>query len=235
MRNYLYNMEKNDIIIDYKEWVVPTSWDDITLKKFQDIQRYYDEKEGGFDVRDVIHILCDKSVDEVNALPVDFLNIILEKLSFMQENPKEKEPSNKVIIDGVTYQVNLQQKLKTGEYIAADSIIRSDKNNFAALLAILCRKEDEVYDSTFENEVLEDRIRMWEVQRVMEVMPIINFFIQCYATLQIPTLLSLEVEEGINHTRKLIETSRRNGDLSLLSTIRLKRKLKKLEKSIKSI
>lgn len=226
-------MEENSINLG--EWNVPSSWNDITLKKFQEIQRYYAEKDDKFDVRDVIHILCDKSIDEVNALPMDFLDIILEKLSFMQENPREKEPSNKVMIDGVTYQVNIQQKLKTGEYIAADSIMRNDKNNYAAILAILCRKDGEIYDSTFENEVLEDRIRMWEVQGVMEVMPIINFFIQCYITLQIPTQLSLEVEEGISHTRKLIETSRANGDISALSTIRLKRKLKKLEKSIKSI
>lgn len=226
-------MEENSINLG--EWNVPSSWNEITLKKFEEVQRYYAEKDDKFDVRDVIHILCDKTIDEVNALPMDFLDIILGKLSFMQENPREKEPSNKVVIDGVTYQVNIQQKLRTGEYIAVDSIIRDDKYNYAAILAILCRKEGEIYDSTFENEVLDERIRMWEVQGVMEVMPIVNFFIECYITLQIPTLLSLEVEEAINHTRKLIETSKQNGDLSALSTIRLKRKLKKLEKSIKSI
>lgn len=226
-------MEENSINLG--EWNVPSSWNEITLKKFEEVQRYYAEKDDKFDVRDVIHILCDKTIDEVNALPMDFLDIILGKLAFMQENPREKEPSNKVVIDGVTYQVNIQQKLRTGEYIAVDSIIRDDKYNYAAILAILCRKEGEIYDSTFENEVLDERIRMWEVQGVMEVMPIINFFIECYITLQIPTQLSLEVEEAINHTRKLIETSKQNGGLSALSTIRLKRKLKKLEKSIKSI
>ena len=227
-------MEEN--IIDFKEWTVPTSWNEITLKKFQEIQRYYsDKEEKTVDIRDVIHILCDKTIDEVNSLPIEFTEKILEKMEFLKESPQVKEPSNKIEINGEIYQVNIQNKLKTGEFVATESIRKEDPYNMAAILAILCRKKDEIYDSTFENEMLEDRIRMWEVQSAVEVLPIVNFFIQCYIASQIPIQLSLEVEEGINHIRKNIETSRRNGDLSALSTMRLMRKLKKLEKSIKSI
>lgn len=31
--------------IDYGSWTVPTDWSQISLKQFQDIERYYDDKD----------------------------------------------------------------------------------------------------------------------------------------------------------------------------------------------
>lgn len=223
-------MEENSINLG--EWNVPSSWNEITLKKFEEVQRYYAEKDDKFDVRDVIHILCDKTIDEVNALPIDFLDIILGKLSFMQENPREKEPSNKVVIDGVTYQVNIQQKLKFGEYVSADGILKNDKYDYASLLAILCRKEGEVYDSKFEAEVFPSRVEMFEKQSVVDILPIIGFFLQCYITSQIPTQLFSEVEEAINHIAQSLDSSDKIGGFRKFY---LKWRVKTLRKSLKSI
>ena len=227
-------MENKENTIDLGSWIVPSSWNDITLKQYQDIERLHDsDKE--FDIRDYIHILCNKTEDDVNALPLEFLEKIMEKLSFIQEPIKEIEPSNKLKIDGIEYSVHTEQQLKTGEYVAASTVLKEDKHNYAAILAILCRKEGETYDSTFENEVVEDRIKMYEKESIVNVLSIINFFLSCYITSEIPIQLSLEVEEAIRRIRQDIENSKRSGALSALSTIRLKRKLRKLEKSIKSI
>ena len=228
-------MKDNDNIIDFGSITVPTRWEDVTLKMYQDIERLYDGKDESFDVRKVIHIMCGLSEDEVNSMPVDFLERIMAHLTFLQTKPEDKEPSNSIVIDGEKYTVHTENKLRTGEYIASDTAMKCDKHNYAAILAILCRKEGEVYDSHFENEILEDRIKLWEKQPVVNILPLICFFMECYIVLQMPTLLSSKVEEALDLTRKDIETLQRNGEISKRCMKSQMKKLKKLEKYINSI
>lgn len=223
-------------IIDYGELNIPEKWEDIDLKTYQEIEKYYeDKKEESFDVFDVIDILTGKDKDYIKSLPMEFLDIILDKLSFLTVSPQTPEPSNKITIDGETYTIHFENQLKVGEYIAADSILKSDKHNYAALLAILCRKDGELYDSHFENEVIEDRIKFWEKQPVTKVLNLISFFLQLANLLYLPTLLSSQIEEAINLTQQNIDNLRKNGEISAFSTKLLKRKLKKLRKSINTI
>lgn len=228
-------MKDNDNIIDFGSITVPTKWSDVTLKMYQDIERLYDGKDESFDVRKVIHIMCGLSEDEVNSMPVDFLEKIMAHLTFLQTKPEDKEPSNSIVIDGEKYTVHTENKLRTGEYIASDTAMKADKHNYAAILAILCRKEGEVYDSHFENEILEDRIKLWEKQPVVNILPIIGFFLELYIVLQMPTQLYSKVEEAINLTRKDIETLQKNGEVSKRCMKSQMKKLKKLEKYINSI
>lgn len=228
-------MDKNENIIDLGVWKVPTDWTQVSLKMFQEVERYYDEKDKEFDVRDVLHIFTDKSIDEINSLPVDFIDSIMEHLLFLQTKPEEKEATNKIVIKGETYQVNVMEKLKVGEYVAVDTVMKSDKHNYAAILGILCRKEGEIYDSRYEAEVLNDRIRMFEEQSIVDILPIVGFFLNCYVALVTPTLLSSKIREAIDLTRRDIETSVKNGEVSRRSMRCAMKKLRKLEKSLDSI
>lgn len=222
-------------IIDYGKWTVPTRWEEVTLKQFQDIERYYEDKDKKFDVREVLHIFTDHTQDEINALPVDFLEEIMTHLIFLQTKPEDKEPSNKIMIDGEEYTIHTENKLRTGEYIASDTAMKGDRHNYAAILAILCRKDGEIYDSHFENEVLEDRIKLWEKQPVVNILPLIGFFFELYIVLQMPTQLYSKVEETLDLTRKDIETLQKNGEISKRCMKSQMKKLKKLEKYINSI
>ena len=219
-------------IIDFGKIIIPSSWDEITLKQWQEINKYYKEKESSVDIREILHILTNKTIDEINELPMEFLETILDKLSFLHEEPKQKEPTNKIIIDGEIYQVNIQNKLKTGEYVAADTIIKQDPDNLAAILAIICRKEDEKYDSKFENEVLPERVKMFEEESVTEILPIISFFLQCYMLSNLPSQLFSKVEEVLNLTQQSIDSSQKIG---VFKRCYLNWQMKKLKKSIKSI
>ncbi len=235
MQSNFINMENKENIIDFGSITVPRSWDELDLKTFQEIESYYSDKDKEFDVRDVLHILIHKDVDFINSIPYEFTESILEKLSWLGEEPKYDEPTNKVEINGELYKVNVQEKLRTGEFVAVDTILKHDKHNYAAILAILCRKDDEQYDSKFENEVMQSRVEMWERQPVMKVMPIVTFFLTLWLTSNQLTQLYSMVEEALNLSAESIENSRKNGDLSAWSTLLLKRKLKKLRKSIPHI
>ena len=224
-----------DEIIDYGEITVPTSWNEISLAKYQEIEEFYKDKDKKFDLLDVINIFISKDKDYIMSLPAEFLEMILDKMSFINEQPKVDKPTNKIEIDGETYQINFQNKLKTGEFVAAEMAMKDNQHNYAILLSILCRKDGEIYDSKFENEILEDRIKLFEQQPITKILPLVSFFLNLWAILEIPTQLSMVVAEEINHTVKHIETLHQNGEVSKRYMKSLTKKLKKLEKSIKSI
>lgn len=222
-------MDKN--IIDYGKISIPTSWDEITLKQFSDIERYYSDKDTKFDARQVLHIFTNKTIDEINELPIEITELLMSKLVFLQERPKDVEPSNKIKIDGEEYVINVMEKLKTGEYVSIDTILKGDKYDYASILAVLCRKKDEVYDSKFEAELFDSRREMFEKQPITKILPIIGFFLNLYIMLEIPTQLSLVVEEELNRIQKDIEISQRIGASKKRY---LKWRMKRLRKLLKS-
>ena len=231
-------MAKITVEKDFGEWKVPQSWDDLTLGKFQELERLYDTEDGNerkFDVRDVLDLMTDRTKDEINELPIEFTDMLLRKMYWLHEQPQFGKPSNKVTIDGVQYTVHNENEMKFGEYVALDTALKGDKHNYAAMLAILCRKDGEIFDAKFENEILPSRIEFWKNVSVMKVMPIVSFFLELSSMSLQVSQLSLEIQEGINHILKHIETSKRNGVFSALYTKWQVRKLKKLQKSIKNI
>lgn len=230
-------MAKITVEKDFGEWKVPSSWDDLTLGKFQELERLYDgdENERKFDVRDVLDLMTDRTKDEINELPIEFTDMLLRKMYWLHEQPQFGKPSNKITIDGVQYTVHNENEMKFGEYVALDTALKGDKHNYAAMLAILCRKDGEIFDAKFENEVLPSRIEFWKNVSVMKVMPIVSFFLELSSMSLQVSQLSLEIQEGINHILKHIETSKQNGVFSALYTKWQVRKLKKLQKSIKNI
>ena len=229
-------MAKITVEKDFGEWKVPSSWDDLTLGKFQELERLYDgDEERKFDVRDVLDLMTDRTKDEINELPIEFTDMLLRKMYWLHEQPQFGKPSNKVTIDGVQYTVHNENEMKFGEYVALDTALKGDKHNYAAMLAILCRKDGEIFDAKFENEILPSRIEFWKNVSVMKVMPIVSFFLELSSMSLQVSQLSLEIQEGINHILKHIETSKQNGVFSALYTKWQVRKLKKLQKSIKNI
>lgn len=230
-------MAKIKVEKDFGEWKVPSSWDELTLGKFQELERFYDgdENERKFDVRDVLDLMTDRTKDEINELPIEFTDSLLRKMYWLHEQPDFGKPSNKITIDGVQYTVHNENEMKFGEYVALDTALKGDKHNYAAMLAILCRKEGEIFDAKFENEILPSRIEFWKNVSVMKVMPIVSFFLELSSMSLQVSQLSLEIQEGINHILKHIETSKRNGVFSALYTRWQMRKLKKLQKSIRNI
>ena len=181
-------LDEKDIIY-FGSWHCPSSWDELTLKQFQEIEKYYSDKDKKFDVREVLELFTDHSKEEISQLPIDFVDKLLNELTWLHESPKWGEPTNNIELDGEKYQVNVQEKLKTGEYIAVDTVLKSDNHNYAAIMAILCRKEGELFDSKFENDVLGDRIQMWESTSDSKIMPIISFFFEIWLVSQKNTQL----------------------------------------------
>lgn len=221
-------------IIDFGTFSVPTRWEDLDLATYSEIERYYGDEDKKFDVREVLHIFTHKTVDEINQLPAEFMQILLEKLSFLETKPEIAEPSNKIIVNGEEYMINIFEKMKTGEYVASDAVIKGDKHDYASILAILCRKKDEVYDSHFEAELFEKRREMWGKQPVVKILPLVNFFLQLWYVQGMNSQLYSQVEEAVNHIQQNIDNSPKIGVFKRLYLNWRMKKLKRLLKSNKN-
>ncbi len=220
-------------IVDYGEITVPVSWDEIPLKKYIKLSRLYDGDKKP-DIIDMIPILIDKDKDYVMSLPSEFLGVVLSKLDFLARDI-DAEPTNEIEINGETYMINYQEKLRVGEYLAADTLIKEDDKDIAKLLAILCRKKGEIYDTDFTTNVLNDRIKLFEEQPITKVLPLFFFMLSLYSLLQSPITLSLNTKENISHIRQNIESLRKDGELGTLTFKYVMRKLRKYEKTINKI
>lgn len=224
-----------DDIKDFGNWNVPTSWNEVTLKQFSEIEKFYENKDKDFNVREVLQIFCNKTEDEVNELPIEFTEKILKCLAFINEEKLDwGEPKNYIDIDNERYTIHFENQLKTGEYIMVDSIIKSDPHNYASILAVLCRKEGEIYDSKFENEILPSRVEMFERMPVTKLTGLVAFFFDLSLLYMNNSQLFTQAEAVLNHIRKHYETSIRNGRWWELCTLLQTKKLLRLLKSIKS-
>lgn len=225
----------NENVIDLGKWTVPSKWEDVTLKMFQKIEKYYSDKDKDFDVRDVLDIFTDHTRDEIDQLPINFTDKLLNELSFLKEQPKYGDASPKIEIDGEEYCINVMEKLKTGEYVAIDTILKSDPHDYISILAVLCRKNGEIYDSKFEAEVFEDRQKLFANQSIIKIMPLISFFLNLYILRMTHSQLYSEVEEGLNLIQQNIDNSENLGVFKRRSLNSQMKKLRKLLKSNKSI
>ena len=225
----------NENVIDFGKWTVPTSWDDVTLEMFQKIEKYYSDKDKDFDVREVLDIFTNHTRDEIDQLPINFTDKLLNELSFLKEQPKYGDASPKIEIDGEEYSINVMEKLKTGEFVAIDTILKNDPHDYISILAVLCRKQGELYDSKFEAEVFEERQKLFAKQPVTKIMPLISFFLSLYIVRMTHSQLYSEVEEGLNLIQQNIDNSENLGVFkrrSLNSQMKKLRKLVELNKSI---
>lgn len=221
--------------MNFGKITVPTKWEEVTLKQFTELLTIYDKENK--DILDIISMFTGRSKDELRKYPMDFINEILIHLQFMN-TPLNIKPSNYVEIDGKKYSVNYMEKLKFGEFVDVETIIKDNKYNYPAILGILCRMEGEVYDDDFIAEKLNDRVKMFEELDMPSAMRLINFFLKLSLRSIAYTQKSLAIQQGKEQAELLAQSIRdslKDGDLKKLDMIYAKTELRKLEKSLKSI
>ena len=161
---------------DFGNITVPTSWEQITLGQFITLMKLQEE-ENKEDVSliDIMAVLTGTDKKYIYSLPSDFANTIMAHLLFLNK-PLKEEPKAEVIIDGNLYKINYMEKLKFGDYTDANTVMANDKFDYASLLAILCRREGEIYDDDYIAEHLDERTEMWNNQPITKVYPLVCFF-----------------------------------------------------------
>lgn len=223
---------------DFGSITVPTSWEQITLGQFVKLMRLQEE-ENKEDVSliDIMAVLTGTDKKYIYSLPSDFANTIMAHLLFLNK-PLKEEPKAEVIIDGNLYKINYMEKLKFGEYTDANTVMANDKFDYASLLAILCRREGEIYDDDYIAEHLDERTEMWNNQPITKVYPLVCFFLTLSALSgkHLERYMT-EGEQAIDQLLTHIEDSLRSGEVKKfsLSYVKARWKLRKLRKCMSQL
>lgn len=217
---------------NYNFTYVPKSWDEITLAKFQDLSRLYKNNEQISDSQ-LIAFFCNVEESYIKDAPVAVVNEVMQYLDFIN-HPINDEEKSSITIDNTEYHIDTQDQLKFGEYVDVQTILKDDADNLAAVLAILCRKKDEEYNDEYIAKTLPERIALFEELPIVEVQPLINFFLKCCLQSAVATQAS-SMKNLVNQQVQHIENFLRNGDgksRSILWRMKTLQKLKKYKKAI---
>lgn len=228
--------KKENSNIDLGKWSLPTRWDEVTLGQFAELEKLYKgEASKGVDAVDLISIMSGRTKDEVMELPVDFMETMAIHLVFLETQPEIEKPLNSIEIDGETYIINVKEKLKFGEYVDFDQLVKSDPCDYPSMLAILCRKDGEAYDSDFIANEFQKRVDMFAKQPITKILPLIAFFLELSTTY-------MGLSSNYSMTKEALNQEVQNLENSVVHTLGrgfrsylLMKKLKKLKKLIKCI
>lgn len=218
--------------VELGSYNIPTKWEEVTLKQFQQILELEDKNDN----LAILAIMLGKTKEEVQQLPSKVLTLFYQNLNFFKEEPRT-ESDNKLTINDELYIINDKDNMKVGEYADFNEILQYDRNNYAYMLAILCRKEGEVYDDKFIAEKLNKRKEMFENIPVTEALKTVNFFFQKFISLKTNTMnYSTALKEEVeNLIAENIKDLRRSGGFIKPSNLRAIMKLRKLQKRLKYI
>ena len=206
----------------------------VTIIKFIQIQSLYEDGNKPT-MKEIISVLSEIPLDELNQYPAIIIEKIADKIDYLKDNISD-EILNYIDIDGERYTINHMEELKFGEYVDVQTVLDSDRNNFPAILGILCRKEGEIYNDDFIALELNKRIEMFAHQPITKIYPMIGFFLNLY--LLSPNniqLFSEKLKDQANHILTVTEDLVRSGTGLKRFTNSPMRKLKKLRKQLNSI
>ena len=231
---YMRKKNKNkEVIFDFGEVTIPDKWEDLTLEKFIKLMKL--TNDGVSDVRDIISILTDKDKEWINLLPVDFVESMMARLTFLNKYP-DCGTSNKVEINDEIYQINVLDKLKFGEYVLINSAIQQDSMDYATIMAIICRKPSEKYSDDWVNDNLEERKELFNKQPITKVLPLVNFILALSVTSKNYSQdYLMELNQTTNQLLDYIKTSVKDGHCkkrSLTWRIKTLWKLRKYSKQL---
>jgi hypothetical protein len=232
MKKKKNNKDKEDM----GKWSLPTRWSEVTLGQFAELEKLYNgDASKGVDTVDLIAVMSSRTRDEVMTLPLEFMETMMVHLVFLETQPEIEGATDRVEIDGETYIINYKEKLKFGEYVDFDQLMKSNPNDYPSMFAIICRKEGEAYDSEYISSEFQKRVEMFSRQPVTKMLPLIAFFLRRYQILEQCSQASLGIKEAINLTLDNIQTFVQSGVGTGLRSYLLTRKLKKLRKYLKCI
>lgn len=220
-----------------KEIQIPISWEQITLRDYQKLQEYYHtlENNDDIDLIMVLSILTNTDADDIRLMPNDVIQPMLNDLSFLN-TPPPNEPRGNIEYNNEVYYIKQMEDLTFGEWTDANQALKNDKNDYASVLAVLCRKQDEEYNQEYINHKYNDRRNMFlDNIPFTEIYGLIFFLIASLSKSAVLFQHYMTLKEELNQYVKNIESSVRNGAVKKPFTFLQMRKLQKLKKSLSKI
>lgn len=229
--------KKEEVVKDFGSIKVPTKWEEVTLGQFEKIMRLTGGESKRVDVMSLLSILTGQDEDYINSLPASFVETLMAHLIFLNDNPRTYDhTASQIKIGDDFYSIHFLEELKFGEYVEVNESIKNDPLDYSSILAILCRKDGELFDEDYAANKFKKRKEMFQEQPVTEILPLIGFFLKLFLISRANSQGCLtELESATNQLLQHTNSSVSNGDgekRSLSWRMRTTRKLKKLNKAM---
>lgn len=229
--------KKEEVVKDFGSIKVPTKWEEVTLGQFEKIMKLTGGESKRVDVMSLLSILTGQDEDYINSLPASFVETLMAHLIFLNDNPRTYDhTASQIKIGDDFYSIHFLEELKFGEYVEVNESIKNDPLDYSSILAILCRKDGELFDEDYVANKFRKRKEMFQEQPVTEILPLIGFFLKLFLISKANSQGCLtELESATSQLLQHTKSSVSNGDggkRSLSWRMRTTRKLKKLNKAM---
>lgn len=210
---------------------MPLGWHEITLEMFQEISKLYDNDKKTT-ITDILSVLTNIKKEELEQYPVEVMDVLISQVQYIQSTPTN-EIKNEIIIDGEKYFINYENELRFKEFVDSQTLLESNNRDYASLLAILCRKQGEMYTDDYIAKEFDKRVEMFNKQPITNILPVVNFFLNYWVVLEKTSKESLTtIKEAASKYLEHIENSVRSG-LGRNATMRFRmKKLQTLKKQL---
>lgn len=220
-----------NIKIEDTTYNVPEGWNDITLGEYE---KWFDfVADSKMKQIELVSLISTIPFDLLSTLPLSFYTEVLNMVSFVFAG-NDFKPSNKIMIDDEVYSVSTKDELILAQYVDVEATFEEDGNEsrLSEILAIVCLKKGEKYDS----KILKERKKLFQGLKMNEVFPLLAFFLQLRKNLQTITTFYSKVVQEINQYADLIRSSAENGDgirlLPRLQRMKYRSLMKSLNKQL---
>lgn len=214
---------------------IPKQWDDIKLKDYKNLMNFYKEHNNQPTEIQLLSYFMEINENEIYNLDNDLVMEYVKKLQFLK-NPISNKQFNFIFINNEKYFVNHLEKLKFKEFVDTQTVLENDKYDYTSMLAILCRKEGEIYNDDFIANKFEKRKEIFDNQPITKIMPIVNFFLTlCLISENFFRQYSIIAEEQLSRLQNNIKNSPKNGAGQKLISKLAMTKLKTWKKQLRSI
>lgn len=233
--------KKEEVVKDFGKIKIPTKWEEVTLGQFEKIMKLTGgENKGRVDVMSLLSIMTGQDEDYINSLPASFVETLMAHLIFLNDNPRTYDhTASQIQIGKDFYSIHFLEELKFGEYVEVNESMKNDPLDYSSILAILCRKDGELFDEDYVANKFKQRKEMFQEQPVTEILPLMGFFLKLFLLSRANSQGCLtELESATNQLLMHTNSSVSNGDggkHSLSWRMRTTRKLKKLNKVMSRI
>ena len=232
--------KKKEVVKDFGSIKVPTKWEEVSLKQFEQIMKLTGGENKSVDIISLLSIMTGQDEDYINSLPASFVETLMTHLIFLNDNPRTYDnTSSQIKIGNDLYSIHFLEELKFGEYVEVNESIKNDPLDYSSILAILCRKDGEAFDEDYVANKFKMRKEMFQKQPVTEILPLIGFFLKLFLLSKANSQGCLtELESATNQLIMHTNSSVSNGDgekHSLSWRMRTTQKLKKLNKAMSQI
>jgi hypothetical protein len=122
-----------------KDFKIPKSWKDVSVQQFQELSDISSEGVSG--VIDRLSVLCDVDPEELRALDIKDLTILMEALQFVAVLPSADTFKKRFDLGGKKFAIINFDKVSLGEWVDLETlVVDGAQKNLHKIFAIIYRE-----------------------------------------------------------------------------------------------